>query len=59
MKNFFAFLFLFVSASNYAQIKGTVIDDKGNPLAFVNIFEENTYNGMTSIQLRAKEIKFE
>ena len=36
------------SITSYSQIKGTVTDDKGNPLPFVNIFEENTYNGTTT-----------
>ncbi len=48
MKNIFTLtLVLFTIAIN-AQIKGTVSDDKGNPLPFVNIFEENTYNGTTT-----------
>ena len=37
-----------ISLTSYSQIKGTVTDEKGNPLAFVNIFEENTYNSTTS-----------
>ncbi len=39
---------LFLTLNSVAQIKGTVIDEQGNPLAFVNIFEENTYNGTTT-----------
>ncbi|MGV3697545.1 DUF5686 and carboxypeptidase regulatory-like domain-containing protein [Flavobacterium sp.] len=42
------FLLLFLTVGSFAQIKGTVIDDKGNPLPFVNIFEENTYNSTTT-----------
>jgi hypothetical protein len=39
-----------VSVTNYAQIKGTVSDDKGNPLPFVTVFQEDTYNGTTSMR---------
>lgn len=39
------FLFSFISQS---QIKGIVKDIAGNPLPFVNIFEEDTYNSTTS-----------
>lgn len=39
---------LLLTINAAAQIKGTVTDDKGNPLPFVNIFEENTYNGTTT-----------
>lgn len=42
------FLFFLLAFTSFAQIKGTVLDDKGNPLPFVNIFEENTYNGTTT-----------
>ena len=48
MKKIFALALLLFSISNYAQIKGTVTNDKGEPLPFVNIFEENTYNGTTT-----------
>lgn len=41
------FLFLF-SVSIYAQITGTVNNDKGEPLPYVNIYLENTYTGTTS-----------
>lgn len=61
MKNFILFAFLFFSISNFAQIRGTITDEKGNPLPFVSIFEENTYRGTTSneqgqYQLQVKEI---
>lgn len=60
MKNYTLFAFLFFSISNFAQIKGTITDDKGNPLPFVSVFEENTYFGTTSneqgnYQLNVKE----
>ena len=48
MKNLFVIVIILFSITTYSQIKGTVTDDKGNPLAFVNIFEENTYNGTTT-----------
>ena len=48
MKNAYLFLLLLLSLYSNAQIKGTITDEKGNPLPFVSIFEENTYNGTTS-----------
>ncbi|WP_264522272.1 DUF5686 and carboxypeptidase regulatory-like domain-containing protein [Flavobacterium sp. N1994] len=48
MKKITFILFLLISLSCYSQIKGRVTDGKGIPLAFVNIFEENTYNGTTT-----------
>jgi len=61
MRNFTLIAYLFFSISNFAQIKGTITDDKGNPLPFVSVFEENTYSGTTSneqgkYQLNVKEI---
>ncbi|KFF05043.1 DUF5686 and carboxypeptidase regulatory-like domain-containing protein [Flavobacterium reichenbachii] len=61
MRNFTLLAFLIFSISNFAQIKGTITDDKGNPLPFVSVFEENTYTGTTSneqgkYQLNVKEI---
>ena len=60
MKNYILLAFLFFSISNFAQIKGTITDEKGNPLPFVSVFEENTYTGTTSneqgkYQLNVKE----
>lgn len=49
-------LFLFFTAVNYAQIRGTVSDDKGIPLPFVNIFVENSYNGTTSNEMGKYEL---
>lgn len=51
MKNFTILAFLFFSISNFAQIKGTINDEKGNPLPFVSVFEENTYSSTTSNEL--------
>lgn len=61
MKNYTLLAFLFFSISNFAQIKGTITDEKGNPLPFVSVFEENTYSGTTSneqgkYQLNIKEV---
>lgn len=43
----FAFLLL-VAFKNYAQLKGSVTDEEGIPLANVNIYEENTFNGTST-----------
>ena len=61
MRNYTLFAFLFFSLSNFAQIKGTITDEKGNPLPFVSVFEENTYTSTTSneqgnYQLNVKEV---
>jgi hypothetical protein len=48
IKKSFLFFFLLQTVNLFAQIKGRVTDEKGNPLTFVNIFEENTYNGTTT-----------
>lgn len=60
MKNYILLAFLFFSITNFAQIKGAITDEKGNPLPFVSVFEENTYTGTTSndqgkYQLNVKE----
>jgi hypothetical protein len=48
MKNYTLFFIFFNFYFNFAQIKGTVTDSAGNPLPFVSIFEEDTYNATTS-----------
>ena len=48
MKNTITLLFLFFSLSLFAQIKGTIKDDKGNPIAFANIYVKDTYISTTS-----------
>ena len=48
MKNAFLYFLLFLSFYANSQIKGTVTDEKGNPLPLINVFEENTYNGTTT-----------
>ncbi len=40
--------FLFFAALTYAQIKGTVFDSKGNPIAFANIYVKDTYVSTSS-----------
>ena len=39
---------LLCSMVSFAQIRGSISDDKGNPMAFVNIYVQNTYIGTTS-----------
>ena len=61
MKNYYLLFALLITLSNIAQIKGTISDEKGNPLPFVSVFEENTYSSTTSneqghYQLNVKEI---
>lgn len=48
VKKLLSTLFLFITTIALSQVKGKVTDEKGNPLPFVNIFVENTYNGTTS-----------
>lgn len=48
MKNVFLFIFLTSGLFSFAQIKGRITDEKGNPLPSVTIYEDNTYNGTTS-----------
>jgi hypothetical protein len=61
MRKYHLLALLFFSISHFAQIKGTISDEKGNPLPFVSVFEENTYSSTTSneqgvYQLNVKEI---
>jgi hypothetical protein len=48
MKNKITFLLLFASLSLFSQIKGTIKDEKGNPIAFANIYVKDTYTSTTS-----------
>ncbi len=50
MKKITSLLFILISLNCLSQIKGKVTDEKGNPLDFVNIVEEDTYNCTTSNQ---------
>ncbi|MFE3868982.1 DUF5686 and carboxypeptidase regulatory-like domain-containing protein [Flavobacterium sp. LS2P90] len=57
MKKITSLLFLFLSIYSNAQIKGIISDENGNPLPFVTVFEENTYNGTTSNEQGKYELK--
>ena len=48
MKKITSLLFLLFSLANFAQIKGTISDDKGNPIPFANIYVKDTYITTTS-----------
>ncbi len=48
MKKVLIAVILLFSNLNFAQIKGKIVDDKGNDLPFVNVFVENTYNSTVS-----------
>jgi hypothetical protein len=48
MKNSIALWFFFIGITAFAQLKGTVHDQKGLPLPQVSIYYENTYTGTTS-----------
>jgi hypothetical protein len=48
MKKTISLLLLVFANTLSAQIKGSVIDTNGNPLPFVAVLEENTYNGTTT-----------
>ena len=56
MKNAFLFLFLVTGLFSFAQIKGKITDEKGNPLPSVTIYEDNTYNGTTSNEQGSYEL---
>jgi hypothetical protein len=49
-------LTLCYSLISFAQIKGTVKDENGKPLPYVNIFIENTYIGTTTNELGNYEL---
>ncbi|WP_338409231.1 DUF5686 and carboxypeptidase regulatory-like domain-containing protein [uncultured Flavobacterium sp.] len=46
--NLYTLILCFFSISFFAQIKGSITDNKGQPLAFVSVYIENTYTGTTS-----------
>lgn len=48
MKQFYLLAFLLFTTAVLAQIKGTVSDEKGNPLAFVSVIVQNSYSGTTT-----------
>jgi hypothetical protein len=55
VKKYYLLLLFLGSFAIQAQLKGTVTDDKGNPLPFVTIFQQDTYNGTTSNELGSYE----
>lgn len=56
MKKYLLLFLFLLSFSAFAQIKGTVSDEKGQPLPFVNIYLENSYKGTTSNDLGQYEL---
>lgn len=48
MKKITSLLFLLISIATFSQIKGTVSDAKGKPIAFANIYVKDTYISTTS-----------
>lgn len=44
----FAPLLFFISFLSFSQVKGTITDEKGNPIPYAIVFEENTYNSTTA-----------
>lgn len=57
MKNYYLFVFALYSQFLLSQIKGSITDDKGNPLPYVTILEENTYNSSISNEKGDFQIK--
>lgn len=49
-------LLLLLSVGLFAQIRGTVKDDKGNPIGFANIYVKDTYISTTSNDLGKFEL---
>lgn len=56
MKNMLLLIVVTFTQLTFSQIKGVVKDAAGNPLPFVNIFEENTYNSTTTNNLGKFEL---
>jgi len=48
MKKITSLLFLLISVATFSQIKGTITDVKGKPIAFANIYVKDTYISTTS-----------
>ena len=48
MNKFLSVVLFLVSFLNFAQIKGVVTDNKGNPIAFANIYVKDTYTSTSS-----------
>ncbi len=47
-KTLLFYTFCLISITAFSQLKGNITDTQGKPLAFVNIYLENTYTGTTS-----------
>jgi hypothetical protein len=58
MKLFYTFIFSLFTITFFGQIKGTVTDLDGKPLAYVNIYVENTYTGTTSNEQGRFELNY-
>ncbi|WP_395053077.1 DUF5686 and carboxypeptidase regulatory-like domain-containing protein [Flavobacterium sp.] len=56
MKKISTLLFLLFFAISFSQIKGSVNDNKGNPIAFANIYVKDTYISTTSNELGKFEL---
>ena len=56
MKKISTLLFLLFFAISFSQIKGSVNDNKGNPIAFANIYVKDTYTSTTSNELGKFEL---
>ena len=48
MKKIGTLLFLIFSVISFSQVKGVVIDSKGNPIAFANVYVKDTYISTTT-----------
>lgn len=48
MKKIFSLFLLLISTLNFAQIKGTITDNKGTIIQSVNVFLEGTYNNTST-----------
>ena len=57
MKNIYYFFLIMLSLPSYCQIKGSVTDEKGNPLPSVSINIEDTYIGTTTNDLGHYELR--
>jgi hypothetical protein len=56
MKKITSLLFLLISIITFSQIKGTITDNKGNPVAFANIYVKDTYISTTSNEMGKYEL---
>ncbi|NRA91219.1 MAG: carboxypeptidase-like regulatory domain-containing protein, partial [Psychroserpens sp.] len=58
-KNILLIAFTFIFSYSFSQIKGTVTNTKNEPLAFVNVYIENTYKGTTTNEEGNYELNFD